>query len=75
MQSKQAKPCPFCGSTGKLDAQQSYYFMGYKVTVWCPQCGARGGHAISKSDPAADKWQNDACKEAVEKWNQRAKER
>lgn len=71
MDSITLKQCPFCGSTGTLDAQQSYFYMGYKVAVRCQGCGAKGGQAISKTDPAAENWQTNACKEAADKWNQR----
>lgn len=73
MAAARLKKCPFCGSSGRLDAQQSYYYMGYKIVIRCTKCGAKGGQAISKTNPAADNWQNDACKEAADKWNQRQK--
>ena len=53
---KEAKPCPFCGSTGENFLYFSYGKGG--ITITCDECGAR-------------KYGCDCCEKAIEEWNKR----
>lgn len=61
--------CPHCG--GEADLTQDYCSpkRRYIVFVKCDVCGAQGKVYDSWLEPAAEDWQNAACRKAISAWN------
>ena len=63
--------CPHCGGTACLPQNYSYKIRSYFVFVKCDVCNAQGKTYRSDTEPAADDWNTQACKDAIAAWNMR----
>lgn len=68
------KPCPHCGGSACLTQSYSYKKRAYFVFVKCDICGAQGKTYASETEPAAESWDNQACRGAIAAWNLRTNE-
>ena len=63
--------CPHCGGTASLTQNYSYKIRSYFVFVKCDICGSQGKIYRSDTEPAADDWDTQTCKDAIAAWNMR----
>lgn len=71
MEATHILPCPHCGGSSYLTRNYSYKTRTYFVMVKCDICGAQGKIYNSAEDPAAEEWDNQPCRDAINAWNMR----
>ena len=75
MAKRKIKRCPHCAGSACLNSNYSYKIRQYFVFVKCDICGAQGKFYKSETEPAAEEWDSQPCRDAIDAWNMRSGDR